>query len=364
MQAPPFRRCRLSRATSQEQVSQGWHPQPAPKPGPTLALPLRCRYRIHPHPHQGKALAKTFGCARVVRNRCKPRSNRQNIRSQSNAFRGGGGGGKLRLTRVGGIPMAWSRPLLAVASSVTLTRDCAGRCCASSMVAVERPQLEPSGNAMAVAPGLAPLAVTRDGVKIAPPTVLRAAFQRIRERQRSPGRKVRGANNRATARFSLASAHATVVDQRLDPLHKLGTQLIREHRTLCIEHLNGPGMVKNRKPARSMADAGWCLLTTPLVSRARRWGRTVQVVSRWQPTSLTCWECGDHIGKLPLSKRQWPCPDCRTGHDPGVNAAQTILAAALAARVNAGGSERPSGWPAAGREAGTHLNGQVRRWIA
>ena len=60
----PSGRCRLSRATSQEQVSQGWRPQPALKPGPALALPLRYR----PHPHQEKALARTFGCAHVVRN--------------------------------------------------------------------------------------------------------------------------------------------------------------------------------------------------------------------------------------------------------------------------------------------------------
>ena len=79
---------------------------------------------------------------------------------------------------------------------------------------------------------------------------------------------MKGTNNRATAHFRRALAHATVADQHLDPLHKLGTGPIREHRTLCIEHLNGAGMVKNRKPARSMADAGWRLLKTLLASRA------------------------------------------------------------------------------------------------
>ena len=70
---------------------------------------------------------------------------------------------------------------------------------------------------------------------------LRAAFKGIRRLQRRPRHKVKGANNRAT-----------VADQRPDHVHKLGTGPIREHRTVCIEHLNGAGMVKNRKLARSL----------------------------------------------------------------------------------------------------------------
>ena len=232
-------------------------------------------------------------------------------------------------------------------------------------MAVEGPQLEPNGNAVDVAPGLASLAVTRDGVKIAPPTFLRAAFQRLRRLQRNPGHKARGANNRTTDRFRRALAHATVADQRLDPLHRLGTGPIHEHQTVWIEDLNVAGMVKNRNPARSTADAGWRLLRTLLASKARMDGRTVQVVSRWQPPSWIGSECGCPIGELSLSKRQWLCPDCRTEHHRDVmNAAQTILTADLAARVNAWGAESRSGWPPSGREAATHLNGQVRRRIA
>ena len=96
---------------------------------------------------------------------------------------------------------------------------------------------------------------------------LHAALRWIRRLQRSPHRKVRGANNCATGRFRRAKAHATVVDQHPDPLHKLATGPIREHQTVCIEHLNRTGMAKNRKPARSIADACWRLPRTLLASR-------------------------------------------------------------------------------------------------
>ena len=152
--------------------------------------------------------------------------------------------------------------------------------------------------------------------------------------------------------MACASNRATVADQRPDPLHKLGPGPIHEHQTVWIEHLNIAGMARNRKLARSMADAGWRLLRTILASKTRMDAPTVQVVSHWEPTSRTCPECGDRIGKLQLSGRQWLCPDCCTEHDRDANAPQTTLAAGVAARVNACGAESRSGLPASGRDAG------------
>ena len=218
--------------------------------------------------------------------------------------------------------MAWSRSLAAGPSSVTLTRGCAGRYVASFVVVVERQPLPPNGNIVGVDLGLASLAVTRDGVKITPPRHSSAPLS-----DGSGGgngsliHKAKGANNRAT-----------VADQHLDHVHKLATGPIREHQTVCIGHLNVAGVARNRKLSKAIA-----------------------VVSRWQPTSRIGSEWGDRIGKLPLSKRQWLCPDCRTGHHRDGNAVQTILAARVAVRVNAWGAEGRSDWPPSGYEAGTHL---------
>ena len=233
----------------------------------------------------------------------------------------------LRLSKVGAIPITWSRELPAVPNSVTIIKDYASRYVASFVVVVEREPLPLNGNAVGVDPGWASLAVTSDGVKIAPPKLLRTALGRIRKLQRSPSCKARYSNN-----------HATVADQRLDPLHRLGTGLIREHRTVWIEDLNVAGMVKNRKLARSIADVGWRLLRTLLAPKARMDGPTVQVVSRWQPTSWTCSACGHRHG----------------------NTACNVPSAALAARVNAWGAERKTSGLASGSEAGTHLNQECR----
>ena len=83
-----------------------------------------------------------------------------------------------------------------------------------------------------------------------------------------------------------------MADQRLDHLHKLSTRLIGENQTVVLEDLNASGMVKNRKLARAIADAGWRLLRTLLESKARMDGREVRTISRWQPASQTCSACG------------------------------------------------------------------------
>ena len=65
----------------------------------------------------------------------------------------------------------------------------------------------------------------------------------VRRLSRDLSRKVKGSNNRQKARLRLAKAHATVADQRLDPLHKLSIRLIRENQTVVLEDLNVSGMV-------------------------------------------------------------------------------------------------------------------------
>ena len=44
----------------------------------------------------------------------------------------------------------------------------------------------------------------------------------------------------------------------------------------------------------------------------------------WYASSKTCSCCASKIETLPLSKRQWTCPNCGAEHDRDINAAQNI----------------------------------------
>jgi putative transposase len=175
---------------------------------------------------------------------------------------------------------------------------------------------------------------------------------------------VRGSGRYQIARKNVANLHARIKDTRTDFLHKLSTKLVRENQALVLEDLNVSGMVKNRKLARTISDAGWRQFRTLLESKAIRYGRDFQVISRWEPTSQRCSCCGKMGGKKPLDVRAWTCLYCGAEHDRDVNAAINIKAAgghseALNAcveqRRNARGGLQKTGSPAAADEARTRL---------
>jgi putative transposase len=83
--------------------------------------------------------------------------------------------GKLRLAKVGELPVRWSRPLPAEPSSVTVIKDAAGRYFASFVVDTERAAPPTTGPVIGIDLGLTHFAVLSDGRKFASPQFLRRA---------------------------------------------------------------------------------------------------------------------------------------------------------------------------------------------
>ena len=250
------------------------------------------------------------------------------------------------------LDVRWSRPLPqdAKVSSVTVTRDSAGRYHVSLLVDEAVRSLPVNDRAVGIDLGLIDLAVTSDGQRIANPRFARAKQQRIARWQRKLSRKREAAkaamglqgkatpkgvciprsNNAAKLSQRIARIHAAVRDARRDHLHKVSTQLIRENQTVCVEDLAVSNMVKNPHLSRSVSDAAWRELRAMLEYKAALYGRDLQVVSRWLPSSKRCSACGYTMESLPLKVRQWTCPHCGTDHDRDLNAARNILAAGRA----------------------------------
>ena len=224
------------------------------------------------------------------------------------------------------------------------------------MVEVEDEKLPPTPKEVGIDLGLASLAVTSDGDKFAPPRFLRSALRKIRRLQQSLSRKVKGSRNRNKARLLVVKAHEKVGAKRLDFLHKLSTQFIRENQMVVLEDLHVSGMLKNQRLAKSISDAGWRMLRTLLEYKAERYGRQLRVISRWEPTSQRCSACGHQDGKKHLRVRTWTCPVCGSAHDRDSNAAKNILSATQAERLNACGVKSKSSSLVSDPEAGTRLD--------
>ena len=396
----------------------------------SIHMQLRYNYRLYPSPGQQQALARAFGCARVVFNdalaarrdahaaglpyltdaelsarltaakktperlwlggvssvvlqqaladlnaACRnyfaslngerkgrkvapPRfrsrkDRRQAVRFTANARFKVLASGRLRLPKIGDVPVRWSRPLPAAPSSVTVIMDAAGRYFASFVVEASPEPPPPAVAQAGIDLGLTHFAVLSDGRKIASPKFLRRAERKLRTAQKDLARKVKGSRNRSEARARVARVHAKVADSRRDWLHKESTRIIRENQAVYVEDLCVAGLARTWL-ARSVHAAGWSAFTGMLEYKAALYGREFRKTGRFEPTSQVCSACGVKHGPKPLHVREWTCVTCGAVHDRDVNAARNILALGRRESLNArGGQVRPPLAAAPAGEAGS-----------
>ncbi|MGW5632895.1 RNA-guided endonuclease InsQ/TnpB family protein, partial [Streptosporangium sandarakinum] len=294
---------------------------------------LRYRYRLYPDATQCQALAKAFGCARVVFNDglrarqtayeaglpyvsdgelskrviteakqtperawlgevsavvlqqaladlnatyraffasitggrkgpkiAEPRfrskkDNRQAVRFTKNARFSITAGGRLRLPKIGEVPVRWSRPLPSDPSSVTVVKDAAGRHFASFVVETTSEPLPETTAEVGIDLGLTHFTVLSDGRRIGNPRFLRRAAKKLRKAHKALSRTAKGSANRKKAVAKVARAHAHVADARRDFAHKLSTSIIRDNQAVYVENLSVKGLARTRL-ARSVQDAG------------------------------------------------------------------------------------------------------------
>ena len=230
------------------------------------------------------------------------------------------------------LDIRWSRPLPdgAEPSTVTGSRDAAGRWHISILVETTVETLPPSDSAVGIDAGITSLVTLSTGEKITNPRHERRDRAALAKAQRNLARKQKGSANRAKAKVKVARVYARITDRRSDTLHKLTTRLVRENQTLCIEDLSVRNMVRNHSLARAISDASWSEFRRQLEYKADWYGRTVIAVDRFYPSSKTCSACGVIAAKMPLSVREWACAACGVLHDRDVNAAKVLRAAGLA----------------------------------
>lgn len=264
--------------------------------------------------------------------------------------------------------ICWSRtiPKKAKVTTVTVIRDTAGRYFASLLCDDEVETLPPAKSQIGIDMGLNHFLITSDGEKVAAPQFGRKYSQKLIKLQRKAARKFevakvkagipkgkaipKGAKIERTQNFrkiqkKIARIHARIADSRRDFQHKLSTKLIRENQTISVETLavknmsrsakgtiGAPGRKVKQKSGlnRSILDASWSEFIRMLEYKSTWYGRTLIGIDRWYPSSKRCSDCGFVRSKMPLSVREWSCPECGVIHDRDINAARNILAAGQA----------------------------------
>jgi putative transposase len=182
--------------------------------------------------------------------------------------------------------------------------------------------------------GVRYLAVYSDGRRIPNPAPLQQALRQLRRRNRQLARRHGPRAPDGTPRVpstgwqqtkqQLGRAHAKVANLRRNSLHQLTSALARTYGTVVVEHLNVAGMLRNRRLARRLADAGFGELRRQLTYKCAWAGSRLVEADTFYPSSKTCSGCGYVKAKLPLSERTYRCERCGVAVDRDLNAARNL----------------------------------------
>lgn len=296
-----------------------------------LQQSLRNLERAFKNFFEGRAAYPTF----------KKRQNAQSATYASNAFKWDGSA--LTLAKMDApldIHLHRALPKNSKPSSVTISKDCAGRYFVSLLVEEDIQPLPVVNTMVGIDLGLTSMVILSTGEAVGNPRFYRKEEKKLAKAQRRHAKKKKGSKNRNKARVKVARVHACINDRRRDYQHKLSTRIVRENQVICLESLAVKNMVKNHCLAKSISDVGWGEFVRQLEYKAQWYGRTLVKIDRWYPSSKTCHNCKYVLEELDLEVRTWECPECKTFHERDTNAALNILAEGLSVSA-CGGGVRP-----------------------
>ena len=243
---------------------------------------------------------------------------------------------KIKLEKIGGwISYRDSRAIPAEAEyrNITVSKDKSGKYYASILV-IEKVYHKPkTGKEVGIDLGLKSFICTSDGKTVKALKSFRENQAKLAKAQKHLDRKrrtnkrlgIKGSKRYQKQRIKVARIHEEIANQREWFLHNLSAELVRDNDIICIEDLAVSNMVKNKRLAKSIADAGWSKLTSMLEYKCQWYGKTLIRVDRFFASSKTCGNCSSKFEGLELSMREWECPDCTTVLDRDLNAAKNIL---------------------------------------
>ena len=186
------------------------------------------------------------------------------------------------------------------------------------------------GPTIGVDVGVGELAVCSDGRRVGNPKALTASAHRLRRMDKAiaRSRKVHGgsvpSNRRQRLYARRRKLYARIANVRNDNHHKASTAIAKRASRVVVESLNFAGMVRNRRLARAIADAGMSGFLSKLEYKCLWYGAELVKADRFFPSSKLCAHCGWKNEALTLSDRSWWCGGCGALNERDSNAAANL----------------------------------------
>ncbi|EDV0528237.1 IS200/IS605 family element transposase accessory protein TnpB [Salmonella enterica] len=264
---------------------------------------------------------------------------------------------RISLPKLGWIRYRNSREIIGEVKNITVSQSC-GKWYVS--IQTEYEVADPAHNAESMVgldAGITKLATLSDGTIYQPVNSFRSSQRKLTMLQRQLSRKVQFSANWQKQKQKIQRHHSHIANIRRDYLHKVTSEISKNHAMIIIEDLKVSNMSKSAKGTaeqhgrnvkaksglnRSILDQGWYEMRRQLeYKQLWRGGQVLAIPPAY--TSQRCACCGHTSKENRLSQSRFKCLECGYTANADINGARNILAAGHA--VLACGGMAQSGRP-------------------